>query len=267
MNDYRLVLRQWLDERKARNARFSLRAFSQKIGISHSTLSQIFKGERNLSVQTAQRITTHLKLSADEKELFLLKVKLESATPGERLEIEAKLAEIERFRSTQYLSSESTEVLSDWLSYAVFSICQMNWAKNSAEELSKMLELPIAPVRETLEKLAAKGLLRADGKGYIIVERQMFNPESIQDILRLHGEILRHHTKAFGRENPDRFISWSESIPFSQQQMKEAEEITTEYMRKMTGLVEKARRSGTPADEVYILSVAFSNLLSSRWKH
>ncbi len=266
MNDYRLVLRQWLDERKARNARFSLRAFSQKIGISHSTLSQIFKGERNLSVQTAQRITTHLKLTPDEKEVFLLKVKFESANPSERKEIETKLLEIERFRSAEYLSSESTELLSDWLSYAVFSICQMNWANTTAAELSKMLELPLPKVSETLEKLVAKGLLRPDGKGFIIVERQMFNPESVQDILRLHGEILRHHTKAFARDNPDRFISWSESLPFAREQMKEAEEITTEYMRKMTGLVEKARQAGTPADEIYILSVAFSNLLSSRWK-
>lgn len=266
MNDYRLVLRQWLDERKARNARFSLRAFSQKIGISHSTLSQIFKGERNLSVQTAQRITTHLKLTPDEKEVFLLKVKYEGANPAERKEIEAKLTEIERFHSAQYLSTESTEVLSDWLSYAVFSICQMNWANTSAEVISKMLDLPLPKVTETLDMLVAKGLVRSDGKGFIIVDRQMFNPESVQDILRLHGEILRHHTKAFAQDNPERFISWSESIPFSMQQLKEAEEITTEYMRKMTGLVEKARQAGTPGDELYILSVAFSNLLPTRWK-
>ena len=266
MNDYRLVLRQWLDERKARNARFSLRAFSQKIGISHSTLSQIFNGERNLSVQTAQRITNQLKLSADEKELFILKVRLEGANPAERKEIETKLLEIERFRSAETLSQESTSVLSNWLSYAVFSICQMNWANTTAAEMSKMLEVPLPQVKEVLDNLVAKGLLRTDGKGFVIVERQLFNPESIQEILRLHCEILRHHTKAFTRDNPDRFISWSESIPFASEQMKEAEEITTEYMRKMTGLVEKARQAGIRPDEVFILSVAFSNLLTSRWK-
>lgn len=266
MNDYRLVLRQWLDERKARNARFSLRAFSQKIGISHSTLSQIFKGERNLSVQTAQRITNQLKLSADEKELFILKVRLESANPAERKELETKLLEIERFRSAPSLSAESTQVLANWLNFAVFSICQMNWPNTTAAEMSKMLEVPLPQVKETLEHLIEKGLLRVDGKGFVIEERQMFNPGSVADILRLHGEVLRHHTKAFTRDNPERFISWTETIPLASEQMKEAEEITTEYMRKMTGLVEKARQSGLRTDEVFILSVAFSNLLASRWK-
>jgi uncharacterized protein (TIGR02147 family) len=266
MNDYRLVLRQWLDERKARNARFSLRAFSQKIGISHSTLSQIFKGERNLSVQTAQRITNQLKLSADEKELFILKVRLESANPAERKELEAKVLEIERFRSAPALSAESTGVLANWLSFAVFSICQMNWPGTTAAEMSKMLEIPLPQVQEALENLIAKGLLRSDGKGYVIVERQLFNPESIMEILRLHGEILRHHTKAFSRDNPERFISWTETIPFASEQMKEAEEITIEYIRRMTGLVEKARQAGMKTGELFILSVAFSNLLPDRWK-
>lgn len=266
MNDYRLVLRQWLDERKARNARFSLRAFSQKIGISHSTLSQIFKGERNLSEQTAKKIATQLKLGVDEKELFLLKVRWESATPEERKDIEGKLANIERFRSAPTLSSESTEILSDWLSFAVFSVCQMNWDNTSPSEISKMLEVPVAQIKETLERLVSKGLLFTEGKGYKIVDRQMFNPSSVQEILRLHGEILRHHTKAFARDNTDRFISWSESMAFSSEQMKEAEEITTEYMRKMTGLLDKGRREGKTPDQVYILSVAFSNLLPSRWK-
>ncbi len=266
MNDYRLVLRQWLDERKARNARFSLRAFSQKIGISHSTLSQIFKGERNLSVQTAQRITNQLKLSAEEKELFILKVRLEGANPEERKELESKLLEIEHFRSAPELSAESTEALSNWPSLAVFSLCQMNLPNTTAVEISKMLELPLTLVQETLDKLIAKGLLRTDGKGFMITERQTFNLGSITDILRLHCEILRHHTKAFMRDNPDRFISWHESIPLASGQMKEAEEITIEYIRKMTGLVVQARQLGLRSEEMFSLSVAFSNLLPSRWK-
>lgn len=266
MNDYRVVLRHWLDERKARNPRFSLRAFSQKIGISHSTLSQIFSGERNLSVQTAQRITTQLKLSADEKELFILKVRLESANPAERKEIERKLLEIEHFRSAPVLSAESTQVLSNWPSFAVFCVCQMNWPNTTAVEISKMLELPLPLVQETLDNLIAKGVLVIDGKGFVTIERQKFDLGSITDILRLHCEILQHHSKAFMRDNPERFISWHEGIPLASSQMKEAEEITIEYIRKMTGLVVKARELGLRSEEMFSLSVAFSNLLPSRWK-
>ncbi len=266
MNDYRLVLKQWLDERKARNARFSLRAFAQKIGISHSTLSQIFKGERNLSVQTAQRIAVHLKLTSDVRESFILKVRLEGANPQERKDLEAKIAEIERFKTAVALNSETTATLSDWLSYAVFSLAQMRFANVAAAEMAKLLEVPLPQVTATLKKLIEKGLLREDGKGFLISERRVFNPESVTEILNLHAELLKRHTDAFKRDNPDKMISWAESIPMHHEQMKEAEEITTEYMRKMTGLLEKARQAGTPPDEVYVLSVSFTNLLPSRWK-
>ena len=266
MNDYRLILRKWLDERKARNARFSLRAFSQKIGISHSTLSQIFKGERNLSVQTAQRIANQLKLSADDKELFILKVRLESSTLEEAKELLFKISEIEQFRASQPFTSDSTKILSDWLCFAVYCISQMSFKNSSAADIAQMLEVPLASIQQTLRKLISMGLLREDGKGLQTGERRSYNLESISEILLLHVEFLKRHSEAFKRDSPERFISWAESVPIHHSQIKEAEELTLEYVRKMTGLRVKAHQAGSPADELYVLSIAFSNLLSSRWK-
>jgi uncharacterized protein (TIGR02147 family) len=266
MNDYRLVLRQWLDERKARNARFSLRAFSQKIGISHSTLSQIFKGERNLSVQTAERIASHLKISADDKELFILKVKLESSTQEEAKDLLFKITEIERFRSIGQLTVDSTNVLSDWLSFAVYSISKFNLKNSSAGDIAQMLEVPLASVQQTLAKLISTGLLREDGNGYQTGERKSFNLESISEVLLLHIEFLKRHSEAFKRDNPERFISWADPVQIHHSQFKEVEELTKEYARKIFGLRVKAQQGGFPADELYMLSIAFSNLLPSRWK-
>jgi transcriptional regulator with XRE-family HTH domain len=56
----RAALEAELNRRRARNARYSLRAFAHSLGLDHSTLSQILRGERKLTLRMAERLEARL---------------------------------------------------------------------------------------------------------------------------------------------------------------------------------------------------------------
>jgi transcriptional regulator with XRE-family HTH domain len=55
-----------LDARRARNPRYSLRAFARTLGIEHSSLSQILRARRRLTARTIRLLGRRLGLSSAE---------------------------------------------------------------------------------------------------------------------------------------------------------------------------------------------------------
>lgn len=63
-----------LEKRKQKNARYSMRAFASFLDIHPSALSRILNGIQEISLPTAQIVLQQLKMSDDEKRLFLASV-------------------------------------------------------------------------------------------------------------------------------------------------------------------------------------------------
>ncbi|MBL7688859.1 MAG: helix-turn-helix domain-containing protein, partial [Bdellovibrionaceae bacterium] len=69
--DIRKFLNEELQKRKSKNSGLSLRTFAKKVGVSHSTLSQILSGKRTLTEKTLKQILGGLSLDATlEKRLL-----------------------------------------------------------------------------------------------------------------------------------------------------------------------------------------------------
>ncbi len=68
--DYRSALLEIFEQRKLKNNRYSLRAFSRDLGISSSRLSEILHGKVGLSLERALEICEKMDLTADDKSLF-----------------------------------------------------------------------------------------------------------------------------------------------------------------------------------------------------
>ena len=59
------------EELRQKNPSFSRRAFSQRMGLSPGAMSEIFNGQRNVSLKLAEKIAKKLSLDPQEKaELF-----------------------------------------------------------------------------------------------------------------------------------------------------------------------------------------------------
>ena len=61
---FRTVLQAEFDRRRAGNARYSLRAFARALSVNHSTLSQMLRGRRRVTVRNLRALGPRLRLSA-----------------------------------------------------------------------------------------------------------------------------------------------------------------------------------------------------------
>lgn len=68
---YRIYLKEELQRRKAKNSRYSLRAFAKILSIDNGQLSKIISGKILLSVDLADSISKKLKLIGDDRKNFL----------------------------------------------------------------------------------------------------------------------------------------------------------------------------------------------------
>jgi plasmid maintenance system antidote protein VapI len=66
---FRDVLTGDLDARRARNPRYSLRAYARALKLDHATLSQLLRGKRRLTTRMVRRVGAQLKLTAVEIDL------------------------------------------------------------------------------------------------------------------------------------------------------------------------------------------------------
>jgi transcriptional regulator with XRE-family HTH domain len=65
---FREVLHDELTRRRARNPRYSLRAFARALSLDHSSLSQLLRGKRRVTTRAIRRIGAVLRLSVHEIE-------------------------------------------------------------------------------------------------------------------------------------------------------------------------------------------------------
>ncbi len=59
------------DEIKARNGRFSVRAFARQLGLQASATNEIMKGQRKVSRALAERLAERLKLNTEDRQNIL----------------------------------------------------------------------------------------------------------------------------------------------------------------------------------------------------
>ncbi|MGZ5494933.1 MAG: helix-turn-helix domain-containing protein [Thermoanaerobaculia bacterium] len=67
---FRHLLKREFDTRRARNYRYSLRAFARSLRCDHSTLSQIMRGRRALTPGAVRQFATQLRITASETEHY-----------------------------------------------------------------------------------------------------------------------------------------------------------------------------------------------------
>jgi transcriptional regulator with XRE-family HTH domain len=69
---YRVHLKQELRNRKARNSRYSIRAFAKSLSVDNGYLSKLLSGKALLSLDLADQISRKLRLPGELRRDFLL---------------------------------------------------------------------------------------------------------------------------------------------------------------------------------------------------
>lgn len=120
------ILRTEFTSRCQKNPRYSLRAFSRALGISHTVLSLVFSGKRPLSRKVSWTIVEKLNLDPATADIF---------TQG----FSKPAPERKKFENYQAIELETFNVISDWVHFAILSLLETKKFTGDAKWLAKRL--------------------------------------------------------------------------------------------------------------------------------
>lgn len=192
----RQILSRELGRRLERNPRYSLRAFSKALGVSHSLLSRVLAGKRTVTPELAETLANRLALSPQDtkrlmQEAILRKIPSLDEVAGAQDE------------AGETLTLDQFTLIAEWEHYAILSYLNLPRAKWDAKSIARELKIPEARAKlsmERLERLGMVGLI--DGR-----MKQTSKP------IRVENKISTPATRTFHKRLLERAVESLENDP------------------------------------------------------
>lgn len=141
------LLRMTLDERCKANPQYSIRSFAKSSGISHTVLSLVLSGKRNLSKKATARLADYLNLD-----------------PTRRKALMQSHSSVDE--AYEALSLDSFELISDWYHYAILSLLELPDSSIDPKWIAKQIGIKPLQAKLAVDRLKRLGLIEqlADGQ-------------------------------------------------------------------------------------------------------
>ncbi len=243
------ILRKKFADIQRANPRYSLRAYSTKVGVHVGALTYIMNGKRNVSRNLAERIAQRLMLDPQERSeilrLFPEKKKYrKSEDPSETPETESLYLQ---------LSASQFKIASEWEHFAVMSLVKCEDFQNKIEWIAKRLGIAESRAKQVIDRLIELKLLELDASGGLTRSKKSYRtPDDVADI-----SLKRHHdqTLDLAKESLHRdpvavrdFTSTTMSI--DPKKISMAKELIRKFEDELSDLLESGHQT-----EVYRLSM------------
>lgn len=250
------VLKAEFEKRQTKNARYSLRAFAQHLGIQSATLSAVLKRKRELPVSKSLAVMNDLKLSAAQKNKILktLKVPLKTSTIKEYWD-----------RPKLNLEAATTSVISEWEHFAVISLFKIKKFQVTEKSISKRLGISAARAREVWQNLISLKLVKADENGNFKTDGDNLLVSTVipsQTLRKAHHEELQLAQKKL-ESIPMQARNFS-SLTFAMnaKKMPEANALIMQFIQQMEKTLERGA-----VDEIYQLGIQLYPLTEPEQKN
>jgi uncharacterized protein (TIGR02147 family) len=201
--DYRAFLRDYYAYMKKKRRGFSFRAFSlrAKLG-SPNYLKRVMEGDRNLTLEMAERFARACGLQGEAAEYFVQLVAFNQASSSaERSRAYAKLTGFKTYRKTRKLDIAQAAYHSKWYIPAVRELAGRHDFKPDPVWIASRLLPPVKPseTRDALTTLIDLGLLKAEADGRIVQSEPLIStgPEAHEvHIAEYHRTMMRRAADA-----------------------------------------------------------------------
>ena len=256
MNDQRAiqsVLQSKLTEFQLKNTAFSLRAFSNRLGMSPGAVSQILNGKRFVSKKIAQKICDKLLLDPQEKSEIV------GLFPEQKKELLNNTALEPNYLQLQ---SDQFRVISDWYYLAILSLMKTRGFKQSPQWISKRLGISQKEAKEAMTRLKRLGLIEKDKKGGLkrSVPRYRTSDDTKDvSVQKSHFQSLELAQKSLTTDPVQERDFTSITMAINSKKLAEAKVLIRKFQDELNGLLEDS----TP-DQVYRLCVQLFPLSQGR---
>ncbi|MBI2522032.1 MAG: TIGR02147 family protein [Bdellovibrio sp.] len=240
-----IIQREYL-KRKSKNQAYSLRAFSNYLGIGIASLSSFIAGKRNLSKKNMIKVADRLSLPPLEQELFISQANKKTSS-----------VDIERLQ----LQEDTFHLISDWYHYGILELCAIKSHKNSSSWVAWKLGISELEATLAINRLMKLGLLKKRGTNFYRDTPPLTTKTDVPDraIRSRHHQILELAKISLEHDPIDKRHFWETTFALSPEKYEEAKKLIIASSRKIVKLLE----SGTPK-EVYSLSINLFPLKKDR---
>jgi transcriptional regulator with XRE-family HTH domain len=163
------------ERRRISNRRYSKRAFSRDLGISHTLFSLIESGRRPVSVNLVNKILSDAKLPKQERDILSMGLPVDSNY------------------ATETISLEEFEKISNWQTYAILSLTEIADFEWCTKWIAARLNIKTTEARKHMRTLEDLGMIARDSSGrYVQTGKPMVvnNKMSSEATRKFNGELL-----------------------------------------------------------------------------
>jgi uncharacterized protein (TIGR02147 family) len=233
---YREILKEEFDLRSKRNPSYSLRAFAQALDFPVSKLSEVLRGKRGLSTQSAEKLSGKLQLSPIEKEFFIKSVEsLHGRSQTTRVLAKSELKRLAHLQSHKEIELEKFKVITHWVHFAIMELTTLPSFRSDHLWISKRLKVETKLIDEAVERLLKLKLLAQDKKGrYFQTEVDLATTSDVpsKSIRAYHHQILElAKTSLEVHKVTERDFS-SLSFTFDSERLDDAKKVLRKFRRK-----------------------------------
>jgi uncharacterized protein (TIGR02147 family) len=219
---------------KAVNARYSLRAFAKRVGVSPGALSELIKGHRPISSKTIDRIERKLDLPPQ----FFAQMKRES----------------DDTKTSTSLTLDQFAILADPIHFAILALMDTSNIVPTVDEIARRLGRLKRDVQGALDKMESLDLVEKREIRWISTGESLESPDEVTSraIKKSHRLSLREAEVALDEID----IEWRDfttlTLAFDASQISAAKKLIRKFRKDFSKISEKRN-----CDEVYKLAIQF----------
>lgn len=239
--DFRAFLQAELARRCLDNPQYSLRAFAGRVGVDHSSLSQILRGRRVLTERTVRLICARLELPDERVEEFVAQLESHRENTGD--------PELRR------LTADMVRVVSDWYHYAILELTHLDDFRPDSRWIARVLDITVDEVNAAVSRLASLRLLEMETPDRW-VDRARHVAASFEDFTRVAVErwseqMRARSATALAAATPQNREFTSTTIAAHTRRLPEVKRRIERFQRELVDLLER----DTERNEVFQLDI------------
>jgi uncharacterized protein (TIGR02147 family) len=254
MTDFRTYLAAWARAK----GRGEYRRISETLNMHTTLVSQVLNGKKYLTEEQASKLCDYMRLNPLETDYFLKLVQMERAG-SENLksiynrhlkQIKTQANEISnRVPESKELSEQDQAMFYSSWHYSMIRLLTMIEGKQTAEEISVHLQLPISRVQEVLSFLVSRGLCNFANGRYVRTEKNT-HIEAKSALAVRHHQNWRTKSLDLHEKISSDDLAFTAPISMAKKDIPKIRKILLDAISEISSVVEVS-----PSDEILYLGI------------
>jgi uncharacterized protein (TIGR02147 family) len=261
--DYQKFISDWFDAAKLENSWLSHRSFVRAAGYrSSSDISNVIRGERHLSIASAERFARVMELSRAELDYFKLLIRYARAeSQTERAECLVEINGNKSFREAHVHDVSQHMYWAVWYCPAIYELAQQPSFRSDPAWIAETLcpKITQTQAKEALETLVTLGMLERDAGGGLQPAKRGVQTASpgkpMMSMYFYHHQMIKLAQDALNTVPETERVYYGSTMTVSSETHAEVQRLLREAVTRSLGHCEEA--SAGRDGRVYQLNVQF----------